>query len=51
VHSINYWNVYANYFKDYTQQELARLKEGESKGSKGKGKEMQNVESHGTPSE
>ncbi|KAG2126327.1 uncharacterized protein EDB93DRAFT_1109721 [Suillus bovinus] len=44
VHSRNYWNIYANYFKAYKERELARLKNG-----KGKGKETQNVELHGTP--
>jgi hypothetical protein len=52
VHNVNYWNVYANYFKDHTQQELARLKEEgvAADSSKGKGKEIP-VEVHGTPSE
>jgi len=54
VHNINYWNTYANYFKDHMQQELARLKglgEGAAAdSSKGKGKEIP-VEAQGTPSE
>jgi hypothetical protein len=57
VHTVNYWNVYANYFKDHMQQEIARAKEGEfnlndGKG-KGKGKESKSdiLEAYGTPSE
>jgi len=54
VHNVNYWNVYANYFKDHMQQELARLKEeGAATGSsklEGKGKEVP-VDAQGTPSE
>ena len=54
VHNVNYWNVYANYFKDHMQQELARLKEeGAATGSsklEGKGKEVL-VDAQGTPSE
>lgn len=49
VHSINYWNVYANYFKEYKERELARLTTGGSENDKGKGKEIANVEVHGTP--
>ncbi|KAG0699788.1 hypothetical protein DFH29DRAFT_1001722 [Suillus ampliporus] len=49
VHSINYWNIYANYFKEYKERELARLTTGGSENDKGKGKEIANVEVHGTP--
>ncbi|KAG1789413.1 uncharacterized protein HD556DRAFT_1447028 [Suillus plorans] len=49
VHSVNYWNVYANYFKAYKERELARLNTGGPQNDKGKGKETQNVELHSTP--
>ncbi|KAG0695533.1 hypothetical protein DFH29DRAFT_879987 [Suillus ampliporus] len=35
VHSINYWNIYANYFKEYKERELARLTTGGSENDKG----------------
>ncbi|KAG2124874.1 hypothetical protein DEU56DRAFT_916815 [Suillus clintonianus] len=52
VHGINYWNIYANYFKENMDKEVAHVTEddvNDAKG-KGKGKEVCRPDMQGTPS-
>ncbi|KAG1901132.1 uncharacterized protein F5891DRAFT_1187824 [Suillus fuscotomentosus] len=52
VHGVNYWNIYANYFKENMEKEVARLTEDETHDAegKGKGKEVCRPDMQGTPS-
>ncbi|KAG0706005.1 hypothetical protein DFH29DRAFT_1077381 [Suillus ampliporus] len=52
VHGVNYWNIYANYFKENMEKEVARVTEDELDDAegKGKGKEVCRQDMQGTPS-